>query len=118
MARSRLISKVSVRAVRVARSSTGWKTHTFVHLDIHRTPPDVVLGGFLVDNTFVLGTSASLLAGEVDKGARGRDDSAFVADGIFVEEGNRGVALQIDLVHIEAGLRVEIEVLPNNCRDN
>jgi len=118
MARSRLISKVSVRAVRMAELSVEREIHTLVHLDIHRAPPDVIFGSFLVDDTLILGTSASLLAREVDKGTRGRDDSTFVADGIFVEERDWSVALQIDLVHIEAGLRVEIEVLSNNCGDD
>ena len=118
MARSRLISKVSVRTVRVVGLPGKRGIHTLVHLDIHRAPPDVILGGFLVDDTLILGTSAGLLAREVDKGTRGRDDSTFVADGIFVEERDWGVALQVDLVHIEACLRVEIEVLSNDCGDD
>lgn len=43
------------------------KAADLLHLDIHGTPPDVVLASFLVDNSLVLGTSTSLLAGEVYK---------------------------------------------------
>ena len=118
MARSRLISKVSVREVRVVQLSVKREIHAFVHLDIHRAPPDVVLGGFLVDDTLILGTSAGLLAREVDEGTRGRDDGTFVADSIFVEERDWGVALQIDLIHVETGLRVEIELFSNNFGDD
>lgn len=99
----------------MARSFARREIHTFIHLDIYRAPPNVILGGFLVDNALVFGTSASLLAREVDKSTRGRDDSTFVANGIFIEERDWSVALQIDLVHIEAGLRVEIKVLPDDC---
>lgn len=118
MARSRLISKVSARAVRVVYVSMKRGIHTFIQLDIHRTPPDVILRGFLVDDTLILGTSASLLAREIDKGTRGRDDGAFVADGIFIEERDWGVALQMDLVHIETCLGVEFEVLSDNYGDD
>jgi len=89
--------------------------HTLIHLDIHRTPPDVILGGFLVDDTLILRTSASLLAGEVDKGTRGRDNGTFVTDGIFIKERDWSVALQVDLVHIETCMGVKFEVLSNNC---
>ena len=109
---------MSIQAVRVVQLSVGREIHTFVHLDVHRTPPDVILGGFLVNDTLIFGTSASLLAREVDKGARGRDDSTFVADSIFVEERDWGIALQVDLVHIKTSLGVEIEVLPDNCGDD
>lgn len=43
------------------------KAGDLLHLDIHGTPPDVILASFFVDNSLVLGTSTSLLAGEVDK---------------------------------------------------
>lgn len=40
-----------------------------VHGDVNTTrPPDVVLGGLLVDDSLVLGGSTCLLAGEVDEG--------------------------------------------------
>ena len=104
--------------MRVVQLPEYLKIHTFVHLDVYRAPPDVILGGFLVDDTLVLGAPASLFAREVDKGTRGRDDSTFVADGVFVEEGDWSVALQMDLIHIETSLGVEIELLSDNCGDN
>lgn len=43
------------------------KADDLLHLDIHGTPPDVILTSFFEDNSLVLGTSTCLLAGEVDK---------------------------------------------------
>ena len=104
-------------SVRVIQLYVKREIHAFVHLDIHRAPPDVILRSFLVDNTLILGTPAGLLTGEVDKGTRGRDDSTLVADSILVEERDWSVAFQIDLVHIKTSLGVEIEVLSDNCGD-
>jgi hypothetical protein len=77
----------------------------FVHLDIHRAPPNIILAGLLVNNSLVFGTTAGLLAREIDESTRGGDDGAFVADGIFVEKSNRGVAFDLDAIHFEPGLR-------------
>lgn len=74
MARSRLISKVSkVRCSvrnKVSRKSEGEMRLTLVHLDVNGTPPDVILGSLLIDDTLVLGRAAGLLARKVDEGAR------------------------------------------------
>jgi hypothetical protein len=84
--------------------------HTFVHFNVDGTPPYVVLAGVFIDDTLVLWTSASLFARKVDECARGGDNCAFVADGVFVEEGDGGVALYLDAVHVEAGLGEVVEV--------
>lgn len=79
------------------------------HVD--RAPPDIVLGGLLVDDTLVLGRATGLLARVVDQSARSRDHSALVLNRILVEHSDRGVTLEVDLLHIEAGLREQLEVL-------
>ena len=84
---------------------------TLIELDVDGAPPDIVLGSLLVDDALVLGRAASLLAREVDKSAGGGDDGTFVANGILVEKGRRGVALDLDAIHIKASLREVLELL-------
>lgn len=81
-----------------------------VHLDIDRTPVDVILAAVFVDDTLVLGTAASLLSGKVDQGSRGGDDGTLVLDGIFVQLSHARVSLEVDLVHIETSLGEHLEV--------
>jgi hypothetical protein len=90
------------------------KRHTFIKLDIDRTPPDIVLGGLFVDDTLVLGAAAGLLAREIDQGACGRYDGALVADGVLVKKGGRSVALDLDAIHVEAGLGEVVELLAHD----
>lgn len=47
-----------------------------VHLDVDGPPPDVILGGLLVDDTLVLGRATGLFAGKVDERTRRGDDGA------------------------------------------
>ena len=114
MARSRLISKVSVGRRLVRRSGFEWIWPTLVKLNVNRPPPDVILGGFLEDDTLVLWATSGLLTGEVDERSRRGDDGALVANSVFVEEGYGGVTLQMDSIHVESGLGVELEVLAND----
>lgn len=106
-----------------------------VHLDVDGTPPDVVLARLLKDDTLVLGRATGLLPGEVDQGSRGGDDGAFVADGVFVELRDRGVALDVlceirkevrscamlgdrsayDVLHVKAGLGEHLQVLADEA---
>ena len=88
--------------------------HTFVQLNIHRPPPYIVLARLLIHDTLVLRTAASLLPREIDERAGGGDDRALVADRILVEKSGRGVAPQLDLVHVEAGLREVVELVPED----
>lgn len=86
------------------------KTHTFVQLNVNRTPPDVVLGGLFVYDTLVLWAATGLLARKVDQRTIGRDDSPLIANGILVQLCDRGVALDLNAIHVEAGLGEVFEV--------
>lgn len=88
--------------------------HTFVHLDVDGTPPDIVLGGILEHNTLVLGAAASLLTGEVDQSTGRGDNGTLVADGVLVEQSDGGVPLDLDAIHVEASLREVLEVLADD----
>ena len=111
MARSRLISNVSATDKYQMRCSLAGKHGpTFVQLDVHRAPPDLIPRRLLVDNALVLRAATCLLAREVDEGTRGRDDGTLVPDRILVEQGYRGIALDLDPVHVETGLREVLEV--------
>lgn len=83
---------------------------TLVHLDVDGTPPDVVFGGLFVDNTLVLGRATGLLAREVNQGTGRGNDSTLVPDGILVELGHRGIAFDLDTIHVEASLGEVLEV--------
>lgn len=91
------------------------RRHTFIYLDVDRPPPDIVLARLLKHNPLVFRATTRLLTGKVDESTRGGDDSPFVADGIFVELSWRSVALHVDLVHVEAGLREVFEVAADDC---
>jgi hypothetical protein len=80
---------------------------TFVHLDVNRAPPDVVLAGVLKDDTLVFGRTAGLLPREVDQGTVRGDDSTLITDGIFVELGNRCIAIEHNLFQGEGGKCVD-----------
>jgi len=82
---------------------------TFIHLDVHGTPPDIVFAGLLVDDSFVLGTATSFLAREIDKGTRRGNDGTLVSDSIFVKQGWRCIALDLDAIHVEASLGEVLE---------
>ena len=90
------------------------KGHTFIHLDVDRAPPNIVLAGLLVDNALVFGTTASLLARKIDESTGRRDDGAFVANGIFVEESYGCVSFDLNAIHVEASLRKVLEILAHN----
>lgn len=68
-----------------------------VHLDIDGSPPDVVLGGVLEDDSLVLWRSTSLLTGEVDQCAVAGNDSSLLGDRILVQCSNRSVALEVTM---------------------
>ena len=87
---------------------------TLVHFDVDGSPPDIVLGSIFVDDTLVLWTTSRLLSRKVDESTGGGDDGTLIADGIFVEERNRGVTLQVNLVHVKTSLGVELEILAND----
>lgn len=117
MARSRLISKVSVRLLEwAAIIALNTPELTLIHLDIDRPPPNLVSGRLLVDNTLVLGTTSSLFAGEVDECTGGRDNGTLIANGILVELRNRRIALQLDSVHVETGLGEVLQIPANHLR--
>jgi len=113
MARSRLISKVSARIMR-RRQPIKAHIRTLVHLDVDGSPPDVVFGGFFIDNTLVLGAAAGLLSRKVDEGTRRGNDSAFVADCILIEQSDGCIALDLDAIHIEASLREVVQMTTND----
>ena len=60
----------------------------FVHFDVYRAPPDVILGRLFVDDTLVLGRSAGLFAGKVDEGTgRGNHGTyGYVSNGYIRTE--------------------------------
>jgi len=89
--------------------------HTFVHLDVYGTPPDIVLAGFLEDDALILWTATSLLAGEVDQSPRRGNDGTFIADGIFIEQGGGGISLDLDAIHVETSMREVFQFAANNC---
>ena len=76
------------------RERTSWSEHS-LHLDVDGSPPDVVFARLLEDDTLVLGTSAGLLAGEVDEGTSVGDDGALIADGVLVQGSDGSIALQV-----------------------
>jgi hypothetical protein len=80
----------------------GWEL-TLVHLNVDGAPPDLVLAAVFVDYALVFGAPACLFPGEIDEGAGGGDDGALVPDGVLVELGGGRVALEMDLLHVEAG---------------
>ena len=51
---------------------------------------------------------------DIDERTGGGDDRALVADRILVEKSGRGVAPQLDLVHVEAGLREVVQFVPED----
>jgi len=113
MARSRLISNVS------EGGSNGGRVNrrgglTFIHLDVDRAPPDIILGGLFVNDTFVFGRTTGFFARKVDEGARGGDDSTFVADGFLIEERDGSITLYLDTIHLEACLRKVFEITAND----
>lgn len=77
---------------------------TLVHLDVDRTPPDIVLRGLLEDDTLVLGGTAGFLARKVDESAVAGDDSTLIPDGILVKLGDRSIPAEVDLAHVKASL--------------
>ena len=107
------IDKISGVEVINGTLSINFKS-VFVHLDVDAPPPDLVLAGLFINDTLVLWAPSSLLAREIDESSRGGDDSSFVSDGIFIELSGRGIALQVDFRHVEAGLREVLEVTPDN----
>ena len=87
---------------------------TFVHLDVHGSPPNIILAGLLKDNSLVFGATAGFLSRKIDECTRGGNDGAFVADGIFVEKSYRGVTFDLNAIHFEPGLRKVLEILAHN----
>jgi hypothetical protein len=83
---------------------------TFVHLDVDRAPPDIILASVFIDDAFILWAATGLFTGKVDESTGRRYNSAFVPDCVFIEQGNRGVTFKVDLVHVEAGLREILKV--------
>jgi hypothetical protein len=79
--------------------------------NVDATPPNVILATILVDDTLVLGAPSRLLSRKVDQGTGGREDGAFVHDGILVQGGDGSVTLDVDLVHVETGLGEVLDVL-------
>lgn len=111
MARSRLISKVSGQGCQSRRMKEMIRIAlTLVHLDIDRAPPDIVFARLLIDNALVFRAPPSLLSRKVDECTRSGDDGSFVPNGILVKLGNRCIALEEDLVHIETGLGEVIQI--------
>lgn len=113
MARSRLISNVSEGGSNGGRINRGGGL-TFIHLDVDRAPPDIVLGGLLVNNAFVFGRTTGFFARKVDESARGGDDGTFVADGILIEERDGCITLYLDTIHLEACLGKVVEITAND----
>jgi len=87
---------------------------TFIHLNVDRAPPDIILGCLFVYDTFVFGRTTGFFARKVDEGAGGGDDGPFVADGILIEEGNRSITLHLDAIHLEACLGEVVEITAND----
>lgn len=59
--------------------------HYLLHLDIHRSPPDMIPAGLLIHDPLVLRTTTRLLPREIDQGTGRGDDSTLVEDGFFIE---------------------------------
>ena len=91
---------------------------TLVHLNVDRTPPDLILGGVLVHDPLGLRAAAGLLAGEANQSTGRGDDRALVLDGVLVQDGRGRVALDLDAVHVKAGLREVLQVAANDCRSD
>lgn len=71
---------------------TAKATYIGGHGLVHRTPPDVLVGGFLFDNPLVRGRTTSLSARVGGEGTAGGDSATgFVDQGIFVEGRDGGV---------------------------
>jgi len=80
----------------------------FAQFGVDGTPPDVVGGGGLVDDTLVLGRATRLLARAGDECAGGGDDGpSFVAEGVLVEFSNGGIAVHFDVVVVNPRVVVE-----------
>jgi hypothetical protein len=60
---------VDLKGVLARGGQLGFVERSFhsLHLDVHRSPPDVILAGLLENDSLVLGTPARLLAGKVDE---------------------------------------------------
>jgi hypothetical protein len=88
----------SVLAVYVSTYPGAWYTvlgqrGNSLHLDVDGTPPDIVLTSILKDDSLVFWRTTGLLSGEVDQSTTGRDDGAFVDDGVFVKRSDGCVSL-------------------------
>lgn len=79
--------------------------------NVDATPPNVILATILVDDTLVLGAPSRLLSRKVNQGTSGREDGAFVHNGVLVQGRDRSVTFDVDLVHVETGLGEVLDVL-------
>ena len=91
------------------------RLHTLVHLDVHTSPPDFIFAGLFIDNALVLWRATGLFSRKVDESTSRGDDCAFIADGVLIEQGNRCVAFEGDLLHIETRLREVLKVAADDC---
>jgi hypothetical protein len=126
MARSRLISKVCSLIENKAGSRQSsdlgytrklWDDPGYsLDRDVDATPPDVIFAAILVDDTLIFRTPSGLLAGKVDQGTGGREDGAFVHNGVLVQGGDGSVTLDVNLVHVETSLREVLDVFTEDCK--
>lgn len=67
-------------------------TYVRSHGLVDRSPPDIVLGGLLLDDTLIGGGTASLSAGVGSQSTAGGDGgTSLVDESIFIESSSRGV---------------------------
>lgn len=75
---------------------------------VNGSPPDVVNGTRLVDDSLVLGGSAGLLSGRGHEGTGGVDGGAgLLHKGVLVERGHGRVVLNVDTLVLDVGNVVE-----------
>lgn len=91
------------------------------HLGVDGSPPDILGGGLLINNTLIPGRASSLLSGGGNKGTGGRDrGTGLVAEGILVELGNGSVAEEVDAsvvdtVLADGGLELGVVLVDRSC---
>ena len=87
---------------------------TFIQLDVHTPPPNLLLARIFVHDPLVLRATTSLLSREIDESARLGDDGTFIPNGIFIQLCRGGISPKMDLIHIKTGLREVLDVMANH----
>jgi hypothetical protein len=81
-----------------------------LHLDVDRTPPNIILTSILKNDSLVFGRATSLLSRKVDQSTTGRNDGSFIHDSVFVQGSNGGISLFRQLGSSETSTRTYLDV--------